>query len=49
MTMLTDAEKQAAALEDQKSGMHEELEVVPTDQGVNHEAYNVHLSWRSWV
>ncbi|KAI1647372.1 MFS general substrate transporter [Daldinia loculata] len=49
MTMLTDAEKQAAALEDQKSGMHEELEVVPTDQGVNHEAYNVHLSWRSWL
>ncbi|KAI2778015.1 MFS general substrate transporter [Daldinia loculata] len=49
MTMPTDAEKQAAALENQKSGMHEELEVVPIDQGVNHEAYNVHLSWRSWL
>ncbi|KAF3065326.1 Vacuolar basic amino acid transporter 5 [Daldinia childiae] len=47
--MPTDAEKQAAALEDQKSGMHEELEVVPIDQGVNHESNNIHLSWRSWL
>ncbi|KAI0095896.1 MFS general substrate transporter [Daldinia grandis] len=49
MAMPTDAEKQAAALEDQKSGTHEELEVVPVDQGGNREGYNIHLSWRSWL
>ncbi|KAI1653984.1 MFS general substrate transporter [Daldinia decipiens] len=49
MTMPADAEKQAASLEDQKSGMHEELEVVPIDQGANYEANNIHLSWRSWL
>ncbi|KAI0847180.1 MFS general substrate transporter [Daldinia vernicosa] len=47
--MPTDAEKQDAALEDQKSGTHEGLEVVPIDQGVNFEVQNVHLSWRSWL
>ncbi|KAK6951517.1 hypothetical protein Daesc_006038 [Daldinia eschscholtzii] len=48
--MPPDTEKQAASLtDDQKTGRHEELEVVPIEQGVSQEPYRVHLSWRSWL
>ncbi|KAI1800430.1 MFS general substrate transporter [Daldinia bambusicola] len=48
--MPRDTEKQAAPLTDeQKTGRHEELEVIPIDQEANQEAYRVHLSWRSWL
>ncbi|KAI1463464.1 MFS general substrate transporter [Daldinia caldariorum] len=48
--MPQDTEKQATSLTDeQKTGRHEKLEVIPIDQEANQETNRVHLSWRSWL